>query len=235
MPLVTKRVSSSARTFSASRRPQAAPIGRPSLEDLVADRVHDHARVVEVLRDHRLDVALPPLREGERVVERRSWPRSTCRSARPSPASPRRSHASSMARLIGLCALRMALKPAALSSSHAALLGARDRRGAERPVVVVDAGAAQLHGLAVDAQAVLRVELQRPDAEARRLLVDHVAVAVGHGGCDRVQGGRVGAPQRGARRRTAAPARPPLAPGSSGHRRRPGRDHRAVGVADLAS
>ena len=94
---------------------------------------------------------------------------------------PRRSQASSIALLIGLCALRMALKPGRLEHLDAALLRARDRRGSQQPVVVVDAGAAQVHRLAVDAQAVLRVELQRPDPEAACAPRRATRVAVGHG------------------------------------------------------
>ena len=66
---------------------------------------------------------------------------------------PSRSQASSIARLIGLWALRMALKPAVLQQLDPALVGAVDGGRAERAVVVVDAGAAEQHRLAVDAQA----------------------------------------------------------------------------------
>ena len=60
--------------------------GRGPVGDLVADAVHDHARVVDVPADHGLDVGLPPVV----VAGGRSRPRSsagpTCRRTRPSPA-----------------------------------------------------------------------------------------------------------------------------------------------------
>ncbi len=51
------------------------PAGRGGLGDLVADRVHDHAGVVDVVGDERLEVALPPLGEVEAVVEGDLGPR----------------------------------------------------------------------------------------------------------------------------------------------------------------
>ena len=66
------------REVSSAGGPQPAA----DLGDLVAHRVHDDARVVDVLAHHRLEVSLPPLGEVEGVVVIASWARSTCRTPR---------------------------------------------------------------------------------------------------------------------------------------------------------
>ena len=85
-----------------------------------------------------------------------------------------------------------------LQQAHAAVLGGADRDRAERAVVVVHAGAAELHGLAVDPQPVLRIQLQATDAEGRGIRVDLCAVLVEAHGPHLVQRGVVGVPQLGA-------------------------------------
>ena len=62
-----------------------------------------------------------------------------------------------------------------LEQTHPPILRVGDRDRAERPVVVVDARAAQLHRLAVDPQTLLRIQLQATDAEGRGIRVDLVA------------------------------------------------------------
>src|SRR5918995_1663507 len=57
--------SEEASSSAARRRADCAP----GLDVLIADRVHDHARVVHILEDHRFQVVLPPPREVQRVVE----------------------------------------------------------------------------------------------------------------------------------------------------------------------
>ena len=128
------------------------PGGRSGLRDLVADRVEDDAGVVDVLGDHRLDVALPPLREVQAVVEV---------ALGRGPHVERLvhdQHAEAVAGVKHRLAHRVVGHPdrveaGVLEYLDAAFLGAGEGRRAEDPVVVVDAGAAQLHGLAVDPQA----------------------------------------------------------------------------------
>ena len=55
-----------------------------------------------------------------------------------------------------------------LEDLDAALFGARDAGGAERAVVMMHAAAAQLVGLAIDAQAVRGVDFDLADADAER-------------------------------------------------------------------
>ena len=78
---------------------------------------------------------------------------------------PSRSQASSIATDSGLCVARIALNPAALSSSTRRSSARPMAAAPNGPVVVVDAGAAEQHRLAVDPQAPVRVDLDRPDAE----------------------------------------------------------------------
>ena len=70
MQLVTSRVGSSSRVRSAILRFSWTPALGRRLGDLVADRVHDHRRVVDVLGDHRCEVPLPPLLELRRRCRR---------------------------------------------------------------------------------------------------------------------------------------------------------------------
>ena len=117
---------------------------------------------------------------------------------------PSRSQASSIAVLIGLWALRIALKPASLSRRTLRSSARAHRDGAEGAVVGVDAGAAQFHDVAVDAQAVLRVELQRADAEGRRSPRRRPGRRRVSVELDVSRGRRLGAPQRGLRHVEAA-------------------------------
>ena len=80
---------------------------------------------------------------------------------------PMRSHAASISRLIGWCALRSALNPASLSISTRRSSARGIVAAAEHAVVVVDARAAQFDGVAVDAQPAGRVDLDGADAERR--------------------------------------------------------------------
>ena len=116
------------------------------------------------LAHHRLDVALPPFREGQGVVE------GALALGPHVEGLVHDQHAEPVAgvqhgraeRVVGAADR---VEPGVLEQLDAALLGAGDRRRAEDAVVVVDARAAQLDGLAVDPQPVLGVEPQRPDAE----------------------------------------------------------------------
>ena len=137
--------------------PTAAPCGLPTSGISLPIEYRIDARVVAVLADHRLDVALPPL--GKCRAESKSvLPSVHMSNASSMTSTPSRSQASSMARLIGLWDAADGVEPGRLEQLDAALLGPVDRRRAERPVVVVDAGAAQLDRLTVDPQAALGVE-----------------------------------------------------------------------------
>ena len=79
---------------------------------------------------------------------------------------PSRSHASSIALLIGWCALRNGVEPGRLEQLDPAFLGPTDGGRADDAVVVVHARAPQLDGLPVDAEASRHVQPEGPDAEA---------------------------------------------------------------------
>ena len=145
-----------------------------TLGDLVADRIRGDAGVVAVAQDHRLDVARPPVGEPEVVV-------AGALGVRPHVERlVEQEHPELVARLqqrergrVVRDAYRVEAR--LLQQARAAPFGRGERRRAEHAVVVVDAAAAELLGAAVDAEAVLRIERERADAEARRLLVEHGA------------------------------------------------------------
>ena len=109
MQLVVSRVGSSSRVRSAILRFSCdAPLGG-RLADLVADRVHDHRRVVDVLGDHRREIVLPPLLElGREVVGDLGPPPEVGELVHHQHAVPVAGPEQG-ARDAGLCALRIAL------------------------------------------------------------------------------------------------------------------------------
>ena len=85
-----------------------------------------------------------------------------------------------------------------LQQLHSALFRAIKGRSAERSVVVMNAAAGQLDGLAVEQQSLFRRPGKRADAEWRGHLVDHFAIFANRR--DRaVQRGRFRRPERGIR------------------------------------
>ena len=174
-PLVTNRVSSSdAELLGDPPRPRRAV--RPAgLGDLVADRVDDDAGVVAVLAHERLDVALPPLGEVQRMSRSRTCSRSTRRQfVHDEHAEPVAGVEHRPAHRVVRAAERV--EPGLFQELDPALFCAGDGRRAEHAVVVVDARAAEFDRLAVDPQAASGVESQRADPEGNRLvLVEDVA------------------------------------------------------------
>ena len=85
---------------------------------------------------------------------------------------PSWSQASSSSGVGGLCEVRMALQPISWSLRIAVVLHGVRQCSAHAGVVLVVAGALQFHGLAVEEEAVLRIEPFRPDAEAGYIVVD---------------------------------------------------------------
>ena len=145
-----------------------------ALGDLVADRIRGDARVVAVAQDHRLDVARPPVGEPEVVVAGALGVRPHVERLveQEHPELVARLQQRERGRVVRDADRVEARLP---QQARAAPLGRGERRRAEHAVVVVDAAAAELLGAAVDAEAVLRIERKRADAEARRLLVEHGA------------------------------------------------------------
>jgi hypothetical protein len=142
--------------------------------------------------DHRLDVAFPPFREGERVVERGLWLGPHVEGL------VHHEHPDAVAGVQGGLAEGVVgaadgVEPGRREELDPALVGTRDGCRSQEPVVVVDAGVAEIHRLSVDPQPALRVELQRADPEGGPFLVESL-VAVGHGGFCRVQVRSVPAP-----------------------------------------
>ena len=173
------------------------PVRPRDLRDLVADRVEDDARVVDVLAHHRLDVALPPLREVERRVEvGLALGPHVGQLVHDEDAVPVAGVEHRPAHRVVRAAQRVEAR--LLQQLDAPLLGAADRRRAEDAVVGVDARAAELDRLAVDPQPTLGVERQGPDAEGDGVVV-HLGVAV---------------PQR-----RRSPSRAPASPGSTARAR----------------
>nr|WP_263971996.1 hypothetical protein [Streptomyces resistomycificus] len=172
---------------------QARTVRGSGLDDLVADRVHDHAGMVEVLRHERVHVAFPPLRESARVVV-------TGLRDRPHVEQlVHDEHAESVARVEQGDAHRVVrgaygVEAGCLERPHPPFGGVGEVGGAEDAVVVVDRTAAELDGLAVDPQAADRVGGDGADTEVCGCLVDRAAVVVeAHGRL--VEVGRVDAPQ----------------------------------------
>ncbi len=73
----------------------------------------------------------------------------------------------------GLWLVRIAFAPMRLQDLELALGGAPVDGRAERAEVVVVADALEAHAAAVEQEALLRPELDRADAERRRVAVEH--------------------------------------------------------------
>ena len=195
------------------RTPDASSHRRPRLGDLVADAVHDHARVVEVLPDHRLHVRLPPVGEPQRVVV------LALRLGPHVEGLVHDEHPEAIAcvehRLAeGVVGTSDGVEPGLLEQLDAAFLGAVDGGRPERAVVVVHTGTTKQDRLPVDPQSPRRVDGERPDAEGRRLLVQH-HLAVAQGRPAGVEGRVVRAPAPWLRQPEPLPGRQ----GIAGHRR----------------
>ncbi len=148
--------------------------------------------MVDVLGDHRLDVAFPPFGEAQAVVE------FAFAGSPYVEGLVHDQHSEAVAgiqhRLAhrGWCDMRIALNPASLSNST--------RRCSARAIVAAPrtplswwTRAAQFHGLVVDPHTPFRVESQRPDPESGGV---YLKASFGHRYVGGVQGGRVQAPQR---------------------------------------
>ena len=189
------------------------PGRRRELEDLIPDRVHDDARVVQVLRDEGVDVVPPSCREARSRVEG---------DLRAGPGVGELVHhedAVPVARVEhraahGVVRAAQRVEARLLEEAHAAVLGVGERGRPERSAVVVHAGAPQLHGLAVDPQSAPRIDLQATDAEGRGIRVDHVSVLVGEARAHAVERRASRRSRARVRRRRGARAPPPRSRGA---------------------
>ena len=130
------------------------------LGDLVADRVHDHRRVVEPVGDEGLEVALPPLGEVEAVVvaDLGAEPGVGQLVHDEHPVPVARAQQGAGCRVVGAADRVVA---ALLEDADAAVVRGVEGVRADDAVVVVDAGAAELDRRAVDAQAAACVDRDR--------------------------------------------------------------------------
>ncbi len=118
--------------------------------DLVADRVHDHRRVVAVLAHHGVDIGFPPVGEHAAVVV------VVLLLGPHVERLVHDEHPEAIAGVEHLAAHRVVraaqrVEPRVLEDLHPSFVGARDGRSTDHAVVMVDARAAQLDRLAVDA------------------------------------------------------------------------------------
>eukprot|EP00966_Prymnesium_polylepis_P019632 452591-Prymnesium_polylepis.1 len=150
------------------------------MQDYIADRPHDDRGRVPVAQHHRRHVALPPLVEELVVVV------AVLARVPAVEGLLHEQHAEPVAS-VDKCARDRVVRRAdrvvaiGLQQLDPPLLGAADRLGAERAVVVVHAPTMQLEAAAVEHEAFRCVEREGADPKRRHLLIDRRLLLDGGG------------------------------------------------------
>ena len=174
-------------------RPERAVRIAVALADFVAYGIADHAGVIAVAQHHGGYVARPPVGEPEMVVH------AGLLLAPHIERLVHDQHADAVTHLEQRQRGRVVgdahgVEAGLFEQRELALLSRRERRRAQHAVIVMDAAAAHLQGLAVQPEAVNRVGFDGADAERRLRLVGQNAVRADFG-LERVERGGVNVPQ----------------------------------------
>ncbi len=161
--------------------------------DLVADSPDHHRWMVAIAQHHRREILLPPCIEVAGVIEfdlvRLPHVERLVENQQADPVAG-----------IQKCGARRIVRSPhrtvsrRLQQFHSALFGAVECCRTQRPVVVVNAAARQLHRLAVQKQSLFRGPRERSNSEGGFHLVDDFAV-FSHLGDGAIHCGRTGRPQ----------------------------------------